>query len=251
MLISGPCPRSRVLAALHRVSRVTHMRRINWKTVSTLMAMGLLAGCTETVVEPMRSSFGAPETATMARAPEGRPSLTMTTAGEPNGTSTFTVGPNGGMYVAGTTVIVFPANSVCDPQTSSYGVGTWDNSCTTITSPIQITAISRVQNGRTQVDFSPSLRFAPSDNPTRWVWLYMSVPSLARTTDLEAFKIFYAPTLDGPLVDESVTDHSLRTFVDTRTGTSLRRVKHFTGYVVIGRTCDAAVESCSDSTTTP
>ena len=117
-----------------------------------------------------------------------------------------------------------------------------------------------MQNGRTQIDFSPSLRFVPSDNPMRWVWLYMSVPSLAGTTDLEAFKIFYAPTLDGPVIDESLTDPSIRTYVDSRTGVSLRRVKHFSGYLVsTGFNCEATPEApeCapggggSDSTRTP
>jgi len=222
------------------------MRSLNWKTVSTLVTLAFVASCSESAVAPTSAPSAAP--ASMALAPAGRPSLSLSGTASNDTESDFTVGPNGGAYFAGNTAVVFPANSICDPAVSSYGMGTWDAPCAPLTRSITIHAITRVANGRTQVDFSPSLRFVPSTNPTRWVWLYMSVPSLAGTTDLSKFNIYYAPTLDGALIDESLTDGSLRTYVDTRTGTSLRRVKHFSGYAVSeGRTCDA---SCDDTDNT-
>lgn len=227
------------------------MRCINWKTVSTLVAMGLVGGCSETIVQPASSAFEAPETLSMARAPQGRPSFNVVASTNSTGSSVFSVGPSGGYYTTANAAVYFPANSICDPATANYTGHQWDAPCATISAPIQITAVTRVQNGRTQVDFSPELRFAPSSNPTRWVWLYMSVPSLAGTTDLEAFKIFYAPTFGAPLVDESLTDPTLRTYVDTRTGTSLRRVKHFSGYVVTSGRCDPTTQTCPDTTTSP
>jgi len=228
------------------------MRCINWKTVSTLMAMGILGGCSETIVQPTPTALKAPETASMASAPGGRPSFNMTASFSQSGPGSFVVGPEGGVFQTGNGAVYFPANSICDPATSTYGVDTWDNACRTITAPITITAVTWVENGRTQVDFTPELRFAPSSNPTRWVWLYMHAPSLAGTTNLEAFKIFYVKAPGGALVDESVTDATQRTYVDMRTGTSLRRVKHFSGYVIVsGGKCDSLTGTCADSTTTP
>lgn len=213
------------------------MRRINWKsvswkTVSTLVVVGMLAGCSETVVQPTTSAFRAPETASMAKAPGGRPSYTLTASSTVEGSVTFSVGPSGGVYTVGNAAVYFPANSICESG-SGYGPEYWDAPCATITAPITVTAVTRIENGRTQVDFGRDLRFAPATSPTRWVWLYMRAPSLAGTTDLEAFKIFYVATPGGALVDESIADPTLRTYVDTRTGTSLRRVKHFSGYVVV------------------
>jgi hypothetical protein len=231
------------------------MRRTNWKTVSTLITMVIVGGCTDsTIVEPTATSSGAP--VSMAMAPEGRPSLSLAGATASNGTATFTVGPNGGVFFVGSNAVVFPANSICDPSVSSYGIGTWEDSCTPLTAPITITAETRVTNGKTQVDFSPSLRFVPSSSPSRWVWLYMRTPSLAGTTDLSQFTIFYAPTLTGPLVDESIADASLRTYVSTQSGTSLRRVKHFSGYVVSTGRCttpnaDPTLNDPASVTTTP
>lgn len=188
----------------------------------------------------------------MALAPRERPVLSTSSSSETNTATSFTVHPNGGTFRVGNSVVVFPANSICDPATSTYGTEHWDDSCRPLASPITISAIAQVKDGRTQVDFSPSLRFVPSDSPSRWVWLYMNLPSLAGHENLEAFKIFYTPTLDGPTIDESIGDSTLRTYVDRERGVSLRRVKHFSGYAVsTGRSsCDSSTTSCSDSTTT-
>lgn len=238
------------------------MRRTNWKTVSTLITMVIIAGCSETAVEPSataatgRLAASAPTSIRMA--PVGAPTLSLAAVQAPSTSADFTVGPAGGVFVVGSNAVVFPTNSICDPATSTYGVGTWDDSCRPLRQRITVHAVTRVANGVTQVDFSPALRFVPSDDPSRWVWLYMSSPSLAGTADLSQFNVLYAPTLDAPLVDESLTDLSLRTYADVRTGTSLRHVKHFSGYAVIANAkCDPnappAGTTCSpsDSTTTP
>ena len=47
----------------------------------------------------------------------------------------------------------------------------WDTACPTIGKPIRIHAVVRNEGGRTWVDFSPELRFAPSADPSRWVWM--------------------------------------------------------------------------------
>lgn len=221
------------------------MRRTNWKTVSTLITMITIAGCSDRIVSPEASS-SAP-----AFSPEGRPALSLNVSAPASGTVTFTVNPSGGVYFIGTNAVVFPKGSICDPS-SSYGPSTWDSACRPLSVPVTITAETRVQDGRTWIDFSPALRFVPTTDPRHYVLVYMSTPAAIATSNPDAFKIYYAPTIGGELVDESLTDSSLRTWVDTRTGTSIRRIKHFSGYTSsAGRTCDPAVTTCPDSTVAP
>jgi hypothetical protein len=100
-------------------------------------------------------------------------------------------------------------------------------------------------NGQTAVDFTPSLRFVPSTNPARWVWLVLYTPSAIGSTDLTEFNILWESGFGAPAVDETPLDSSLRTYVDTFQGTALRRIKHFSGYAIAGgRTCDPSVEEC-------
>ena len=219
------------------------MRRTNWKTVSTLVTMALVAGCAESVVSPKATPAAAPASVTFA--PEGRPSLTLSGLASANTESDFTVSQNGGVFFVGNQAVVFPASSICDPTTSTYGIGSWNDGCTPLNRSITIHAVTRVSNGYSQVDFTPSLRFVPSDNPARWVWLFMYTPSAIGATDLSQFKIYYTPTLDGPLVDEASSDASLRTYVDTRSGISLRRVTHFSGYTSWGFACEAGSPGCT------
>jgi hypothetical protein len=216
------------------------MRRTNWKTVSTLVTMIAFVGCNE-------SSVSAPETASVAPAPmmlapEGRPQLSLN-GGSPQNTSTdFTVGPWGGVFLAGNHAVVFPAQSICDPAKSSYGPGTWDSPCEPLKSSLRIHAEVRTLNGRTWVDFTPALRFVPSTNAAHWVWMYMYTPTAEDASDLSKFNILYSSEIGGPSVDESADDASLRTYVDTRQGISARRIKHFSGYNSMGFACDPATE---------
>lgn len=210
------------------------MRRTNWKTVSTLVTMLALAGCSEQVIAPAPSS----STASIQLAPGSRPALSLNVAAVPNGSSDFTVGPAGGVFFIGSNAVIFPRNSICDPAVSSYGFGTWDDACTPLASNIRIHAETRVADGRSWIDFTPSLRFVPSNDPARWVWMYMSTPSAIGVTSLDRYTIYYTPTIGGPLYDESRDDPTLRTYVDSRTGVSIRRIKHFSGYTVNGERCD-------------
>jgi hypothetical protein len=68
--------------------------------------------------------------------------------------------------------------------------------------------------------------------------------------DLSSFNILYAPALGAPAIDETVDDGSLRTYVDTFSGISIRRIKHFSAYeeqgygTGMGKTCDPAGGGC-------
>jgi hypothetical protein len=72
--------------------------------------------------------------------------------------------------------------------------------------------------------------------------------AIGATTDLSRYNILWAQTIGGATVDETSTDATLRTYVDTWQGISLRRIKHFSGYALTGgRTCDPATEDCPDA----
>ena len=216
------------------------MRRTNWKTVSTLVTMALLVGCQD-------NSVSAPETASVAptqmmMAPDEAPRLGLTAITSHNITSEFTVGPKGGVFMVGNHAVVIPAHGICDPATSSYGPGTWDSPCRPLEGSLKIQAEVRVSNGRTWVDFTPSLRFVPSNNPANWAWIYMYTPKASGARDLSSFNILYASRIGGLTTDESAQDATLRTYVDTRSGLSARRIKHFSGYTSSGRACDSGAD---------
>ena len=213
------------------------MRRMNWKTVSTLVTMVVIAGCQENVVSPELQSTSAPTK--MSLAPQSRPQLQLNSTSAANASGDFTVGPNGGAFFIGRNAVYFPAHSICNPATSSYGVGHWDDSCAPLTTSIRIHAVTKVINGRNAVDFSPALRFVPSNDPSRWVWLYKTLPGAGLSNNLAPFNILYTPVLGGAAYDEAATDPSLRTYVVI--GLGVRRVKHFSGNTSSDVWCDGDI----------
>jgi hypothetical protein len=224
------------------------MRRNRWNIAGPLLLLAALAGCREGVVSPAERPIEAPQAAApapLSAAPQGHPTLDLV-GGLPDSASVdFDISPNGGIFDLGNHAVVFPAQSVCDPATSSYGPGTWDAPCTPLQTSIRVHAEVRRVNGQTAVDFTPSLRFVPSDNPARWVWLVMYTPSAVGTSNLTEFNILGESGFGAPTLDETIADSSLRTYVDTWQGTSLRRIKHFSGYALAdGRSCDPATQEC-------
>jgi hypothetical protein len=192
-------------------------------------------GCRDNIVAPTAAPSAAPTA--MIQAPDGHPSLSLV-GGSSDGGTDFTVGPSGGVFFVGNHAVVFPAHSICDPSRSSYGPGTWNSGCSVLKSPIRIHAEVRTQGGRSWVDFKPDLRFAPSTNPNRWVWMFMRTPQAAGATgDLSRFNILFAESIGGQTTNDAATDETLRTYVDTRSGVSFRRIQHFSGYVVAGYAC--------------
>lgn len=223
------------------------MRRTSLNTVGPLLALALLAGCRETALSPVESPvIAAP--APVSLAPAERPSLVLTGALPDSAAVDFVVNAWGGVYYAGNHAVVFPAQSICDPATSGYGADKWDAPCSPLQTSLRVHAEVRRKNGATWVDFTPSLRFVPSTNPSRWVWMVIYTPeAVGATGDLTRFNILWASHIGGTLVDETPLDPSLRTYVDTWSGVSMRHIKHFTGYGVgSGRTCDPQTESCPE-----
>ena len=204
------------------------MRRTNWKTVSTLVTMIVIAGCQEGVVS-------APQSATSMMAPAGAPQLSLSRGQSNNADVDFTVTPAGGVFFLGRNAIVFPANAICDPATSSYGAGTWNDECAPLTKSLKIHATVRTATAGTWVDFNPSIRFVPSDDSNKWVYMYMS----------SKHPILFAPSLGALGVDDASADATVKTYVDSHNGYTLRRIKHFTGYMTSsGRACNQGEPDC-------
>ena len=217
------------------------MRSFNWKTVSTLVTMMAVAGCQESVSAPQGGS-AAP--ASMTLAPAGSPQLSLGGKAEASDDVDFTVTPNGGVFLLGKHAVVFPARSICDPSVSSYGPGTWDDPCVPLKGAIKIHASIRTAKLGTWIDFSPALRFVPSDDPRSWVYIYMYMPGAIDASDLSKFAIHWAPAIGASAVNEAAADPSLRTYVDTKTGVAMRRIKHYSGYQTsMGVSCNPLVEA--------
>jgi hypothetical protein len=206
------------------------MRRNYWVVVASALVIGVLTGCSDSVVAPSAAPSAAPASTMLA--PSGRPSLSLSGNNAQNGSTQFTVSPSGGVYFVGNHAVVFPAHSICDPATSSYGEGQWDAPCQALKQPLRITARISTKNGEQAVDFSPEIRFVPSNSAARWVWVFMYTPEARGARDLSQFNIMFAPTLGATPVNDAAQDATLRTYVDTWSGTSFRRIKHFSGYVV-------------------
>ncbi len=162
--------------------------------------------------------------------------------------TSFTVTSAGGLFQAGPLYsVLFPANSICDPTTSSYGPGTWDDPCTTLAAgqSVTITATYGFSNGALTVDFSPALRF----NPNTKVIIATSVYATSLTTfanyyaanpsALHFLGIYYEPQLGAAGQTDAGLDPTLVTHVNLTTGIVWRRIKHFSGYnVYSGLPCD-------------
>lgn len=216
------------------------MRSFNWKTVSTLVTMLAVAGCQDIVSAPQENSV-AP--ASMMLAPAGSPQLSLGGKADA-GDVDFTVTPNGGTFLLGNHAVVFPANSICDPSVSSYGPGTWDAPCVALQGSVTIHATIRTAKLGTWVDFSPSLRFVPSNESGQWVYIYMYTPNTKGAKDLSKFSILWAPAVGANGVNDAAADATLRTYINTQSGVAMRRIKHFTGYLTSsGRACDPAVDT--------
>jgi hypothetical protein len=180
----------------------------------------------------------------------GTPSLDFNPGALFNGTrsTTFTVTSAGGLFqVGGLYFVNFPANSICDPATSTYGPGTWDDPCTTLADgqSVTITATYGFTANGLSVDFSPALRFNPNTRVIIATTAYANVLTTFSTyfannpSSLHFLGIYYDPQLGAPGQTDAGRDPSLVTHVNLNTGLVWRRIKHFSGYnVYTGLPCD-------------
>lgn len=147
---------------------------------------------------------------------------------------TVTIDPRrDNIYSDGINSVRFPAGSICDPATSSYGAGTWDQPCAPATASITLPVNVSLRSGRLHVEFGKHLRFVPSADPARHVVLSVRNPAVTTTSEnLRRFAIFFVPSGTNTFIDEGAADPSQVTVVDQASGTLTRRLKHFSGYNV-------------------
>ena len=126
----------------------------------------------------------------------------------------------------GANVINIPAGAICDLTTSGYGKSFWDKPCTPLKGSVVITAtVFSGPDGQPYVDFQPAMRFAPNKEVTLFF-------REGHTDGTRSPTIKYCDAL-GVCYDESITDVSLRPFRIGKTNILGRRLKHFSGYVVV------------------
>jgi hypothetical protein len=147
--------------------------------------------------------------------------------------ATLTIDPNvSRTYAFGQNWIYFPARAVCDPATSGYGPTLWDSPCTPLDRPITVTVHWSARGGHAFAEFSPELRFVPADDRSVFRWVILSLHDHRRIQDVDPYNILYQGTAGW--VDESLTDPTLRAWIDPLRNSVVRRVKHFSGYLVSG-----------------
>lgn len=147
--------------------------------------------------------------------------------------ATLTIDPNvSRTYGFGLNWVYFPARAICDPTTSGYGVTLWDAPCTPLTSRIQVTVHWSSRGGHAFAQFSPELRFAPADARSVARWVILSLHDSRRIHDVNQYSILYSGKDTGGWIDESLTDPTLRAWIDPLRNSVVRRVKHFSGYMV-------------------
>ena len=197
------------------------MRRHSTKKFLSAAMIIIVAACARDTL--------APKPATM---PPGaiRPDVIVNFVADDQLSADFTVTPSGGLFQLGNHAVYFPANSICDPATSGYGPDQWDAPCTPATEPIQFHAEIRQSNGRTWIDFSPAVRFVPTDDSNSYVWLYMKSAAAFDPNNLPALSILFSQQIGDPGVNEAVADPTLKTYVWAQGGVTFRRIKHFSVY---------------------
>jgi hypothetical protein len=206
--------------------RHSHTSRNYAKAFFAFVTIGLAGGCADSVI--------APSQIVGFKAPAGFNRLV--------GTESFWVGAEGITQRLGLHSIEIPSGAICDPAISTYGPGEWDQPCTPLARPIQITAtIMEDDRGFPYIDFQPALRFVP----TREVNLYLRSGKGPRPQMLNTV---YCNN-EGVCVDEAANDATLQTRRIGRSAILVRRIKHFSGYSInIGDECPGTVTEELDGT---
>ena len=127
--------------------------------------------------------------------------------------------------------LIFPKSSVCDPATSGYGEALWDSPCKAAGRPVTINVKAWLDaQGHPRTDFSPNIRFVPSNVAAQWVNITFADAEAAFDPKSEILYCKDVSTIHCR--DESKKDPTLLTVRDPVTGQVTRRIKHFSGYLV-------------------
>ena len=193
--------------------------------VSTMVRMAALSAvaafavaCGESPVAPGATQEGLVPPSSTRTGPSfslnGATSSTITI--DPRVTKFYPVGPHW---------VYIPAGALCAPGTS-YGASEWDKDCESATEPLTMGVTWTEVDGRGVVEFATDVRFKPTTESLKAVYLYMQESQLA----MGKYAVLWRDAT-GTWTDESKADRSLRAF---RVGGEWvgRRLKHFSGYNV-------------------
>jgi hypothetical protein len=216
------------------------------RSFAFMAALAALGACSDSPISPKSGAsrvLGADEVAV--------PSLSKSSGGNvtiyqvDSNSVVFQIDPRKNQTVAaGGNSLVFPAHSICDPETSGYGVDLWDAPCKPLTQPIWITANYSFRDGHAEVDFQPALRFAPASATDQSYWVILTLQEKIKLNSNLTYAIrWLAP--DGTWIDESLADASMRAWTDKSGNKVSRRIKHFSGYNVTAGYMDSSLDTRS------
>jgi hypothetical protein len=207
------------------------VRSARGSAITILLLFGL-AACAETSTAPMHESEPAllPSATDPALARHGGDDASDSYSGDAQyGSRKFTVRPNRPVLKKlGDHVLWIPANVVCDPATSGYGVRFWEAPCRPIDRPIEITAKWVRVNGYEVIRFEPELRFAP--RPDREGWVILWAKHFKDIDPAKNYTVLWHNPETNEWIDEAAKDPSLRVQLDRRGKIVARRLKHFSYY---------------------
>ena len=203
------------------------------RSIALFVILAAASACSDATSAPRaaeRPAFDVQALQPLAARGDGGPREARISDGDDN-VLTLTIDPNvARTYAFGENWIYFPAHSICDPATSGYGSTLWDTPCTPLNQPISVTVKWSSKGGYSFATFSPQIRFVPADARSPFRWVVLSLHTQKRLHELDAYSILYNSG-DG-WVDESLTDPTLRAWLDPLHNSIYRRVKHFSGYMV-------------------
>jgi hypothetical protein len=201
-------------------------KTVRTSTLIAFLALGV-AACSDGPTSPVGISPTA--SGPLMASGSGSDGSGVSGRGQDAGSRVFTIWPGLPVFEKlGDHVLHVPAGVVCDPATSGYGAAYWDLPCAALDRPLQVTATWTTREGRAVLSFSPDLRFAPSDDESRWVNLWLKDasginPSLYYT-------ILWFDAAASQWVDESQADPSLKARTYQSGNLVVRRLKHFSDY---------------------
>jgi len=203
--------------------RLPMMARYRISTLTLLTVAGvLLTGCADSIKPAALQKTSELRTSPFTPTPAQKALVDVA-----DGTYSFLIDPSQPQSLQlGPSHLDIPANAVCDLASSSYGPDHWDDACAAQTDTFTVTAV--VRNAATDhpsVDFEPALRFSPDAN----VGLFLYVTDDAT---LDASRTVKYCNAEG-CVDESLTDPSVASSVDLVNRVVFRRIKHFSGFIVL------------------
>ena len=205
------------------------------RSTFSLLGLAVMAGCSDAVAPTAKPTANPNLSADRLTAPTlRRDGVSVRVINVGSDRAQFTIDPTKAQNVVlGNHTISFPAYSICDPATSNYGTAFWDEPCTPLQKPITFTASWNDKSNHAFIEFEPSVRFVPPSRPRdtdRWVVLSLQERRALDHAD-DAYQILWRGD-QGGWIDESLTDWTLRAWVDRSGRRVIRRIKHFSGYNV-------------------